>query len=159
MAPLTRVTVRSIAFAIPMIGLPVKPLPAQAATACAFDTAARTVPRRIALGLTASSVDAPDSVSPAWHRIAQQVGRHFRVTGPITLPFWARPEVSDSLRFTLLMSDEPWHGRTLCGHLVNSRTDPQLGTEEDFRTHPCHECHVAIRSRPGGISHAGPRPL
>jgi adenylate kinase len=50
-----------------------------------------------------------------------------------------------------------WHGRTLCGHIVSSQTDPQLGTEDDFRSHPCHECHVAIRARPGGISHAGPR--
>jgi adenylate kinase len=50
-----------------------------------------------------------------------------------------------------------WHGRTLCGHLVNSRTDPDIGTEDDFRSHPCHECHVAIRARPGAISHAGPR--
>ena len=61
--------------------------------------------------------------------------------------------------FRAVSADEPWHGRTLCGHLVNSRTDPHLGTEDEFRTHPCHECHVAIRSRPGGISHAGPRPL
>jgi adenylate kinase len=50
-----------------------------------------------------------------------------------------------------------WHGRTLCGHLVNSRTDPHLGSVDDFRSHPCHACHVAIRARPGAISHAGPR--
>jgi adenylate kinase len=61
--------------------------------------------------------------------------------------------------FTAVSDDAPWHGRTLCGHLVNSRMDPQLGTEEDFRSHPCHECHVAIRARPGGISHSGPRPV
>lgn len=53
----------------------------------------------------------------------------------------------------------PWHGRTLCGHLVNRQTDGHLGTLDDFRSHPCHECHGAIRARPGGISHAGPRPV
>jgi hypothetical protein len=59
--------------------------------------------------------------------------------------------------FSAVRGTSAWHGRTLCGHLVNSRTDPQVGAEEDFRSHPCHECHVAIRARPGGISHAGPR--
>jgi adenylate kinase len=55
--------------------------------------------------------------------------------------------------------DRPWHGRTLCGRLVNSQSDPKLGAEDDFRAHPCHECHVAIRARPGAISHAGPRQI
>jgi adenylate kinase len=54
-------------------------------------------------------------------------------------------------------SDMMWHGRTLCGHLVNSHSDPHLGSDDDFRSHPCHACHVAIRARPGAISHAGPR--
>lgn len=54
-------------------------------------------------------------------------------------------------------SNTTWRGRTLCGHLVNSRSDPRLGSEDDFRAHPCHACHVAIRARPGAISHAGPR--
>ena len=59
--------------------------------------------------------------------------------------------------FRTVNPDSEWHGRTLCGHIVSSRTDPHLGAEDDFRSHPCHECHVAIRARPGGISHAGPR--
>ena len=59
--------------------------------------------------------------------------------------------------FRAVTGDVAWHGRTLCGHLVNSHTDPGLGSEDDFRSHPCHECHVAIRARPGGISHTGPR--
>lgn len=59
--------------------------------------------------------------------------------------------------FRAVTVESAWHGRTLCGHIVSSRTDPQIGREDDFRSHPCHECHVAIRARPGGISHAGPR--
>jgi adenylate kinase len=59
--------------------------------------------------------------------------------------------------FRAVTGELAWHGRTLCGHIVSSRTDPQIGTEDDFRSHPCHECHVAIRARAGGISHAGPR--
>lgn len=59
--------------------------------------------------------------------------------------------------FRAVNGQSDWHGRTLCGHLVNSRSDPRTGAEDDFRSHPCHECHVAIRPRPRGISHSGPR--
>jgi adenylate kinase len=63
--------------------------------------------------------------------------------------------ISDDLQ--AIRGDREWHGRTLCGHVVGSPNDPLLGTENDFRSHPCHACHVAIRAR-GNVSHAGPRP-
>ena len=68
----------------------------------------------------------------------------------------ARWHLFISQGFQAVTNDAPWNGRTLCGYLVNSRTDPHLGTEDDFKAHPCHACHVAIRAR-GNISHAGPR--
>jgi adenylate kinase len=62
-------------------------------------------------------------------------------------------------RLQAVTSESTWHGRTLCGHLVNSDSDQHVGSEDEFRSHPCHECHEAIRARAGGISHAGPRPF
>jgi adenylate kinase len=44
-----------------------------------------------------------------------------------------------------------WDGRTLCGKLVGSDRDHDLGTEGDFRENACRRCHHALRphQRPG----------
>jgi len=66
--------------------------------------------RPIALGLTASATSSPDSASPTWQRIAEQVGKHFRATGPLTLPFWARTETAEGMQDSSITTDQLWHG-------------------------------------------------
>jgi adenylate kinase len=69
--------------------------------------------------------------------------------------------INDELR--AVQAGSSWHGRTLCGHLVNSLSDPHLGTEDDFHGHPCRECHQALRARqgpvPGAIIFPGLQPV
>jgi adenylate kinase len=47
------------------------------------------------------------------------------------------------------MSD--WPGRTLCGQIVDHRSDRERGSEDSFRAHPCRHCHLELRPRQGPI--------
>ncbi len=52
-----------------------------------------------------------------------------------------------------------WDGRTVCKKLVDSESDHELGTEDDFHAEPCRRCHQALRSRQGPIATpTGPAP-
>jgi adenylate kinase len=44
-----------------------------------------------------------------------------------------------------------WHGRTLCGRVVDSRSGRERGSEDDFHARPCRRCHHALRARQGPI--------
>ena len=44
-----------------------------------------------------------------------------------------------------------WHGRTLCGQLVDSRSGRVRGSEDAFLVHPCRRCNLALRPRQGPI--------
>jgi hypothetical protein len=51
-----------------------------------------------------------------------------------------------------------WDGRTLCGKLVDGRSDHELGDEADFLEHPCRRCRLALRARQGPIAPAAEAP-
>ena len=53
--------------------------------------------------------------------------------------------LSDQFRADDDRSD--WHGRTLCGRYVDSRSGRERGSEDAFRAHPCRRCQLELRAR------------